>query len=111
MRYTWNSCSQCYRDKFPCNWSIRFGGWLIFSFLDLDDPNVHFANSASVQHAVTLGIDLPCSITPVWSSCIPLSQYKSQAVCCKERLRVIEFDRTAILFFERVLNCTKNIVP
>ena len=30
----------------------------------------------------------------------------SQVVCCRERLHVNEFDETAILFFERVSNCT-----
>ena len=40
------------------------------------------------------------------SSYIPLSKYKSQVVCWKERLRGIVFDRTVIFFFERASNCT-----
>ena len=40
------------------------------------------------------------------SSCIPLSQYKSQVVCCRERLRVIVFDKIAILSFERASTFT-----
>ena len=37
---------------------------------------------------------------------IPLSQYLSQLKCLEERLRWIVFDRTAILFAERNLDCT-----
>ena len=48
-------------------------------------------------------------IAPPWSSCIPLSQYKSQVVCCRGRLRVIVFDKTAILSFERALICTNTL--
>ena len=40
--------------------------------------------------------------------CRPLPQYKSQVVCCGERLRVIVFDKFAILSSERALNCTQN---
>ena len=35
--------------------------------------------------------------------------YKSQALCCRERLRVIVFDETAILSSERALNCTNTL--
>ena len=40
---------------------------------------------------------------------MPLSQYKSQVLCCGERLRVIVFDKFAILSFERALNCTNTL--
>ena len=65
-----------------------------------------FANSLSVQHVATLGIGIPCGISPPSSSCIPLSQCKSQAVCCRERLRVIVFGKIASLSLERASNCT-----
>ena len=64
---------------------------------------------ASGSRVATLGIGMPCGITPPSSSCIPPSQYKSQAVCCRERLRVIVFDETAILSSERVLICTNTL--
>ena len=44
-------------------------------------------------------IDTPCGVAPPLSSCMPLSQYKSQVLWCRERLRVIVFDKTAILSF------------
>ena len=70
--------------------------------VDLVDLVVHFANSLSIQHVATLEIGIPCGFTPPSSSCILLSQYKSQAVCCGERLRVIVFGKIAILSSERV---------
>ena len=42
------------------------------------------------------------------SSCIPLAQYKSQSVGCKERLRAIVFDKIAILLCE-LKNCTSTL--
>ena len=67
------------------------------------------SNSAWVRLAVTLEIGVRCSITLRQSSCIPLSQNISQVKCWKERLRWIVFDRTAILFSERVSNCTNTL--
>ena len=77
--------------------------------LVLVDPVVHFAISLSVQLEATLGIGIHCGITPPSSSCIPLSLYKSQVVCCRQRLRVIVFDKNAILASERTLNCTNTL--
>ena len=48
-------------------------------------------------------------VGPPLSSCVPLSQYKSQVVCCTERLRVIVFDKIAILSSERASNCTNAL--
>ena len=81
----------------------------MFLHLDQVDPVVHYANSASVQFEATLGIGILCGIAPPWSSCIPFSQYKSQAVCCREQLRVIVFNKTAILSSERSLDCTHTL--
>ena len=72
---------------------MRLGGRKMFLLLVLVDLVVHFANSLSVQHEATLRIGIPCGITPPSSSCIPLSQCKSQAVCCRGRLCVIVFDK------------------
>ena len=60
---------------------MRLGGHKMFLRLVLVDLVVHFSNSLSVQHVATLGIRKPFGITPPSSSCIPLSQCKSQAVC------------------------------
>ena len=59
---------------------------------------------------VTLEIGVHCNSTLLQSSWKPLSQYISQVMCWKERLRWIVFDRTAILFSERASNCTKDTV-
>ena len=59
-----------------------------------------------IRRILTSILRIPCSITPLQSSCITLSQYKSQVVCWEDRLHVIEFDRTRILFFERASNFT-----
>ena len=88
---------------------MLLGGHKMFLCLVLVDLVVHFANSLSVQHVATLGIGFPCGSTPPWSSCIPLSQHKSEAVRCRERLRVIVFDKTAIHSSERALNCTHTL--
>ena len=48
--------------------------------------------------------DILCGIAPLQSSCLLLSQYKSQAVCRRERLRVIVFDETAILSSDQLLS-------
>ena len=71
---------------------MRLGGHKMFLRLVLVDLVVHSTNSLSVQHVAYLGIGIPCGKAPPSSSCIPLSQYKSQAVCCRERLRVIVLD-------------------
>ena len=73
----------------------------------LADLVVHFANSLSVQHMATLGIGIPCGVILSSSSCIPLSQCKPQALWRRERLRVIVFDKIAILSSERASKCTK----
>ena len=72
---------------------MRLGGLGIFLLLDQVDPVVHFANSAPVLHEATLVTYILCGKAPPLTSCIPLSQYKSQAVCCRGRLRVIVFDK------------------
>ena len=74
---------------------------MIFLHLDQVDPVVHFSNSASVKHEATLQTDIFCGVTPPSSSCIPLFQNKAQVVCSWERMRVIVFDKTAILCCER----------
>ena len=87
---------------------MRMGGHKTFLRLVLVDLVVHFAKSLSLQNVATLETGIPCGITPSSSSCIPLSHCKSQAVCCRERLRVILFDKIAILSSEQVLNCTNT---
>ena len=56
-----------------------------------------------------MDIGIRYGIVPPWSSCIPLSQNKSQALCCRERLRVIVFDKIAIFSSERALDCTNAL--
>ena len=56
-----------------------------------------------------LETDILCGIVHLQSSCIPLSQYKSQAVCRRRRLRVIVFDKTALLSSDQVLSCTNTL--
>ena len=108
-------CNQRYRDRFPRTSSddfprtprfVRFDGRRMFLLRDYIDPVVHDANSAWLRLAVTLGIGILCTTSPLQSSCIPLSQCITQVQCWEERLRGIVFDRTAILFSERVWNCT-----
>ena len=60
----------------------------------------------SVTHEVAWVTDVPCSTILHQFSCIPLSLHKSLAMCLKESLHVIEFDRIAIPFSEHVSNCT-----
>ena len=81
---------------------MRLDGHKMFLRLVLVDLVVYFSNSLSIQHVATLGNGIPCGRTPPSSSCIPVSQCKSQAVCCRERLRVIVFDKIVILSAERV---------
>ena len=88
---------------------MRFGGLRIFLLLDQVDLVVHFANSASEKLEATVEIGIFRGVAPPWSSCIPHSQYKSQLVCCGERLRVIVFDKFAILFSERASNCINTL--
>ena len=81
-------------DEFPrTSRFVRFDGQRVFSLPDWKDPDVHDKSSAWVRLAGTLGIGLRCSLNPLQSSCFPLSQYISQVVCWKERLRGIVFDR------------------
>ena len=95
------------RNKFPRNFCpMRFGGLRIFLLLEQVDPVVHFANSASVQLKATVEIGTLCGIAHLQSSCTPLSQYKSQVVCCRERLRAIVFDKIAVLSSDRASNST-----
>ena len=77
--------------------------------LDQVYPVVHFGNSASVLHEATLDIDILYGKAPPQSLFIPLCQNKPQVVCCRERLRVIVFDKTAILSSERDLKCTNTL--
>ena len=88
------------RCGFRRNFPIRFGGHRIFLLLDQVDPVVHFANSASDKLEATVEIGKLHGKAPSSSSCIPLPQYKSQVVLCRERLRVIVFDNIAILSSE-----------
>ena len=88
---------------------MRLGGHKMFLRLVLVDLVVHFANSLPAQHVATLGIVFPCGSIPPSSSCIPFSQCKPQAMCCRERLRVIVFDKIAILSSERVIICTNSL--
>ena len=81
---------------------MLLGGHKMFLRLVLVDLGVHFANWLSVQHVATLGIGIPCGFTLPSSTCIPQSHCKQQAVCCGGRLRVIAFDKIAILSFDRV---------
>ena len=70
---------------------MRLGGHKMFSRLVLVDLVVDFANSLSVKQVATLGIGVPCGITPSSPSRIPLSPYISQAERCGKRLPVIVF--------------------
>ena len=88
---------------------MRFGGLRIFLLLTHVDPVVHFANSGSEKLEATLEIGKLYGIAPPEFSYIPLSQCKLQEVCCGERLRVIVFDKIAILSSERALNCSKTL--
>ena len=89
---------------------MRFGGLRMFLLLDQVDPVAHFANSASVQ------LEAPWRLIYLMEKLLlnlhayRFSQYKSQVVCCRERLRVIVFDKNAILSSERALNCTQYTV-
>ena len=56
-----------------------------------------------------MDICILCSITLLQSSCIPPSQHISQVKCWKKQLRTIVFDWTAVLFSERVSNCTNTL--
>ena len=85
--------------------------WGFFLLLGQVDPVVHFANLASVQFEASLEIGIPCGTAPPLYSCIPLSQYKSKAVCYRERLRLIVFENIAILSSERALHCTNPLCP
>ena len=67
------------------------GGLEIFLLLDQVDPAVHFANSVSVQLEGTLETDLLCYMIHLQTSCILLSEYKSQEMYRRERLHVIVF--------------------
>ena len=103
----WAFCNQHYRDEFPrTSRFVRFDGRRMFLLRNETDPDVHDANSAWVRLAVFLGIGILCNRNPLQSSCIPFSQYKPQVKCWKKRLRGIVFDRTAILFSERISDCT-----
>ena len=93
------------RHFFP----MRSGGLRIFLLLDQVDLVVHFANSALKKHKATLETDVLFGKAHSLFSCITFSQYKSQAACCGERLRVIVSDKTAILSRERALNCTNTL--
>ena len=75
-----------------CAWVVN-KMFLRLVLVDLVDLVIHVANSISVQHVATLETDFLCGEAPPSSSCIPLSQCKSQAVCCREQLRVIVFDK------------------
>ena len=76
---------------------------LRLGFVDLVD---RIANSIRVQPVAILESSEPFGRAPPKSSCIPLSQYKSQVVCCGERLHVTVFRKFASLSLERASHCT-----
>ena len=75
-----NSVINVTETGFPVLEALCDGRW-IFSLRDWEDPDVRIAKLTQVRRALTFGIDVLCSFNPLQSSCIPLSQYKSQVVC------------------------------
>ena len=95
-------CLRCVSSRFErrVSWSADF----IASRLERSwRPCCELGVSTTRGH---LGIGILCRRAPHQSSCMPLSQYKSQVACWKERLRGIAFGRTVSHFFERTSDCT-----
>ena len=98
MRYTWYSIVNVAAEDFSR--TSRYAvGWsedlLAFTLICSSTLRVRLQSySRQPWRSVLFMVQL------LQSSCIPLSHYKSQSVGCKERLRVIVFDKIAILLCE-----------
>ena len=122
------TCSQRFRDKFQCTcWLssrclrhvssrnerqvalyltlVRFGGSEDFLGSRLEGSCYPCCKLDVITPRGNLGNWCTLRYKSSQSSCIPLSQYKSEVVCWKRQLRAIGFDRSEIFSFERASDC------
>ena len=90
----------CHRS--PCAGELHSHGHRIFSIREHVHTSERVASSAQLLREVTWVTCIFCSEVLTLNSCKPLYRYKSLAVCLKESLHAIEFDRIAIHFSEQV---------